>query len=196
MALDKPLPGREFLEAVDILPTLAPTQQRSTDLRLQYDPEWLAITRALHTSLKIGKRGEPTPPDLGEAVYRPMVDKERRWVEENIVRKDRLEIPENFSVTAPPHMPGDPESADRQPDEYTNPQTREFCRLLDVENLWDATDEERAVRKAGRPPLDESSEIRGTDSRADRSSKRGGRDGRSGGRAGKASGLGDRSPAP
>lgn len=177
MALDKPLPGREFLEVIDILPASTPNQQPGTAFRLQYDPEWLAITRAFHTSLRIGKRGEPTPPDLGETIYRPVIDKARKWVEENIVQKNRLDIPENFSMSAPPHQPGGLENTNRQPDEYTNPQTAEFCRLLGIDNLWDAADEERAVRKAGRPPLDEPNDIRGTDSRADRSSRGSGRGG-------------------
>ncbi|RYP70563.1 hypothetical protein DL771_005382 [Monosporascus sp. 5C6A] len=128
-------------------PKLNPGQR----YHLHYDPEWLAITRVFAQYLTIGDREAQTPPDLGENVYFPMIDKERIWVEENIVQKGRLGVPENFTTTAPPHRKGDPETVSHQPDEYTNPQTVTFCELVGVPNLWDASSEERAERKAKGP---------------------------------------------
>ncbi|GKT76174.1 lariat debranching enzyme domain-containing protein [Colletotrichum tofieldiae] len=158
LALDKCLPRRHFLQLLEahphnVLPADQPSPTRP--FRLQYDPEWLAITRVFHTSLKIGDPSAQPSPNLGEEHYVPLVDAERRWVEENVVKKDRLDVPLNFEITAPPHVEGEPESVPHQPFEYTNPQTSAFCELLEVENLWDASEEERMERKAKGPPAGE-----------------------------------------
>ena len=163
MALDKPLPGRKYLQLADVVPVLAPPSTRKvpkegtkleTNYKLEYDPEWLAITRVFHKDLVFGDRQAKTPENLGEAAYIPMIEKERAWVEENIVQKGKLEIPENFEFTAPPMIDGHMEEMDveKQPAEYTNPQTSAFCRLLNLPNLWDATPEEREARSAKGPP--------------------------------------------
>lgn len=158
LALDKCLPGRKFLQLCEIHPFDAsdlaahPPNPSGPRYRLQYDPEWLAITRVFAASLTIGDPGAQTPPDLGEAHYLPLVEAERAWVEENIVRKGKLDVPENFAVTAPPHAPGNPESTDAQPDEYSNPQTEAFCALVGVPNLWAASEEERSERRQRGPP--------------------------------------------
>ncbi|KAH8678304.1 lariat debranching enzyme [Xylariales sp. PMI_506] len=155
LALDKAMPGRKFIQLCYLKPVTTPPTESTYQLRLEYDPEWLAITRVFHPYLTIGDREAKTPVNEGEAVYQPMIDKERLWVDENIVSKDKLAVPLNFEFTAPPHNPGDPEVADHQPDEYTNPQMVAFCELLELKNLWDATPEDRATRKAQGPPPEE-----------------------------------------
>ncbi|KAI1136809.1 lariat debranching enzyme, C-terminal domain-containing protein [Hypoxylon sp. FL0543] len=187
LALDKALPGRKFLQLCSLLPVdpahmaaFPPSSDTKQRYRLQYDPEWLAITRVFSPVLTIGDRTARTPPDLGEEEYRPMIDAERTWVEENVVRRGKLDVPENFAITAEPHRPGvDPETVDYQPDEYTNPQTVAFCELLSLPNLWDSSPEERAERKAKGPAPPEP--------RRDGDGFRGGRGGGRGGR-----GRGDR----
>ncbi|KAF3070609.1 Lariat debranching enzyme [Daldinia childiae] len=159
LALDKCLPGRKFVQLCSATPvdptnltTFPPSTDRKQRYRLQYDPEWLAITRVFAPHLTIGDPTAQTPPDSGEAAYQPMIDHERAWVEENIVRAGKLDIPKNFTLTAPPHRPGvDPQTVNYQPDEYTNPQTTAFCELVGVSNLWDASPEERAERKEKGP---------------------------------------------
>lgn len=173
LALDKCLPGRKFIQLNYLLPVDS-THVISTDkLRLQYDPEWLAINRVFHQYLAFGNREAKTPPNLGEAVYLPMIVKERAWVQEHIVEKGKLDVPENFEHTATPHVPSSPEKVNNQPDEYTNPQTVVFCKLLVLENLWDATAEERAQRKAAGPSPEAS--------RSNQGNFRGGRGGNRGG---------------
>ncbi|KAI1322096.1 lariat debranching enzyme, C-terminal domain-containing protein [Xylariaceae sp. FL0255] len=161
MALDKCLPGRKFIQLSTLQPVdsanlvLHPPGSTSTSsldsskqrYKLQYDPEWLAITRVF---ANIGIF-DSVPQDLGEAAYNKKIDVERAWVDEHIVGKDKLAVPENFSITAPPHVQGDPETVNYQPEEYTNPQTVAFCELLEIPNHWDATPEERAERKANAP---------------------------------------------
>ncbi|KAI8269444.1 lariat debranching enzyme [Colletotrichum sp. SAR11_239] len=159
LALDKCLPRRHFLQLLEarphnVLPADQPAPARP--FRLQYDPEWLAITRVFHPTLKIGDPSAHTPQDLGEEHYAPLIDAERKWVEENVVAKGKLDVPLNFEVTAPPHTEGEPESVPHQPFEYTSPQTAAFCELLEIQNIWDASEEERLERKARGPPAGES----------------------------------------
>ncbi|CEI63934.1 unnamed protein product [Fusarium venenatum] len=158
LALDKCLPGRHFLQLCDLQPfnletsSEYPPAPESPRWRLQYDPEWLAITRVFHDSLVIGDRNAQTPPDLGEDHYQPLIQKEREWVDDNIVKAGKLDVPYNFEITAPPHVPGGPEIVNTQPSEYTNPQTTTFCEIMGLSNIWDATEQERRQRKAQGPP--------------------------------------------
>ncbi|EHA47612.1 lariat debranching enzyme [Pyricularia oryzae 70-15] len=183
LALSKCLPGHDFLQLCDISPLDRSSTGSSNDTppkyRLEYDPEWLAITRVFASELIIGDSNATATTDLGEEHYKPLIQAERTWVEENIVAKDKLAIPENFVITAPPHIPGQPEGVPEQPDEYTNPQTSAFCELLGVKNLWNATDEERLERKNQGPPPDQGG-------------FRGGRGGGSGGGRGGRGGFGGR----
>ncbi|CAK7203278.1 lariat debranching enzyme [Sporothrix eucalyptigena] len=175
LALDKCLPGRHFLQLCEIGPAesaaaasskgsvakgketgdkIDKTAGSGPRFKLEYDPEWLAITRVFANDLIIGDRNTPVAPDLGEAHYRPLVDAERAWVEENIVAKGRLAVPHDFELTAPIHnpVPGQPETyAKGQPNEYTNPHTAAFCELLQVPNVWHATKQERGERKQRGP---------------------------------------------
>ncbi|KAG8839251.1 hypothetical protein FRB91_007129, partial [Serendipita sp. 411] len=59
LALDKCLPGRTFLEIIDI-PTSTPVDD-NTPPRFTFDPEWLAICRAMHPLLSTERRSTIQP---------------------------------------------------------------------------------------------------------------------------------------
>ncbi|KAI5285359.1 hypothetical protein KEM54_000632, partial [Ascosphaera aggregata] len=134
---------------------------KQPDFRLEYDPEWLAITKALASELSYGcEPDSPLPPDKGDVSYLPSITAARAWVEQNIVEKNRLAIPHNFTHTAPPITDfDDPEQiripmgmdVKDQPKEYTNPQTVAYCEMLEINNVFDISEEEREERRKKGP---------------------------------------------
>jgi lariat debranching enzyme len=158
LALDKCLPGRKFLQLLEISPYtssengLTPVMPKSRPKpRFEYDPEWLAITRVFASDIVLGDKNGKASDDQGEAHYRPLIEIEQTWVNENIVEKGKLEIPENFVLTAPTFEVGMPEIVDEGPLEYNNPQMEQFCDLVGIENKFFATEEEREQRMKDGP---------------------------------------------
>jgi hypothetical protein len=157
LALDKCETNREFLQLLEVEPISGPPIRRSPYrlFKLEYDPEWLAILRVFAPDLELG--GNPTKtmaPDRGEAYYRDRIAEEAEWVNEHIVQKDLLDIPENFTTTAPIFDPNLRVDSLEMPREYTNPQTSEFCKLLGIENKFDMSEQERDARMARGPRPD------------------------------------------
>ncbi|KAI9874153.1 MAG: hypothetical protein M1830_010133 [Pleopsidium flavum] len=160
LALDKCLPNRKFLQILDVEPMRQPASPitHARPLRLEYDKEWLAITRFFAADLSLGDPSASVPPNKGEAHYRPLIEKEEEWVEEHIVKPGKMTIPENFEPTAPAYDPAMGIRVMEQPWEYTNPQTAQFCSLLGIENKFHASDEEREARRnAGPRPAEQRS---------------------------------------
>ncbi|KAH0149199.1 hypothetical protein KCU67_g11159, partial [Aureobasidium melanogenum] len=92
-------------------------------LQLEYDTEWLAITRAFASELNIG--GDPNtraPPDLGEAHYAPLISASETWIKENV---KNMTIPDNFEITAPVFDAAAGTHVQGAPREYTNNQTKQ-----------------------------------------------------------------------
>jgi lariat debranching enzyme len=159
LALDKCLPGRKFLQLLDVYPcgisanpsaSVSPSSSRPQP-KFEYDPEWLAITRVFATDLELGDKNARPSEDLGEAHYAPLIEKELEWVKENVVKNGKLEIPENFVLTAPPFQVGMPEIVKEGPVEYNHPQMQHFCDLVGIENKFFATDQEKQERMSRGP---------------------------------------------
>ena len=154
LALDKCLPKRKFLQFLELDP-IRQTDGISTSFpQLQYDKEWLAITRVF------AHEGDPTkrfsaerafPPDKGEAYYAPLIAAQEDWVEDNLVQKAKMTIPDNFLKTADVYDSRVSIQTREQPKEYTNPQSVAFCDLLGIENHFDATEEDREERRQRGP---------------------------------------------
>jgi len=130
LALDKCLPKRDFLEIVDIpVSNKLAIPGKGSAPRLTFDPEWLAISRALHPYLSTSKIQAALPkPDEARA----MIASELEWVRENVENgglKDISEV-QKFWRTAP--GPGQEQPAGSM--WYTNPQTEAFARMLQVSN--------------------------------------------------------------
>ncbi|KAI4207672.1 MAG: hypothetical protein LQ348_000520 [Seirophora lacunosa] len=152
LALDKCLPGRRFLQILDVDPASQATEAcANPQQRLSYDKEWLAITRAFR---HISPLTSPVPYDQGELHYRPLIDAEEAWVEEHLVKTGRMVIPENFEITAPVYDPEVGLHPKEHPREYTNPQTVAVCAMLEMDNFFNASEEEREARMADAPPDD------------------------------------------
>ncbi|KAF1944471.1 lariat debranching enzyme [Clathrospora elynae] len=175
LALDKCLPKRSFLQLLEIDPHTPAQFQRP--LQLQYDKEWLAITRLFADHLQVGDPYAQVPSDQGDVSYRPRVEKEMAWVEENIVKAGKMTIPEDFTQTAPVYEPELGIRVLETPQEFSNPHTQNFCDLLQIPNVFHATDEERAQLIQSGPRPEQQRSNRGGGGGGYRGGHRGGRGG-------------------
>ncbi|KAG5339861.1 hypothetical protein C0989_003254 [Termitomyces sp. Mn162] len=141
LALDKCLPRRQFLEVLDIsCPAFDTAKQslRRPKPNISFDPHWLAITRAFHPMLSLGRKQAPLP---DEAEARASVERELQWVNEHVPKKLggkwAVEKCQKFVKTAmsvSPRETGRMKSRTRGPSTYTNPQTVALCDLLEMPN--------------------------------------------------------------
>ncbi|TPX57380.1 hypothetical protein PhCBS80983_g03869 [Powellomyces hirtus] len=131
LALDKCLPGRDFLQVIDF------PEADDSALHLSYDEEWLAIMRATHDLFSLSNDQKKVPED-SEISRR--IEQDVLWVKENISSKlDGLRVPDNFVMTAPAHVPSATGPKVYRPTRagkpYLNPQTVALCDLLGLKNM-------------------------------------------------------------
>ncbi|KAE8357019.1 lariat debranching enzyme, C-terminal domain-containing protein [Aspergillus coremiiformis] len=152
LALDKCLPNREFLQLVEFN-TISDLEgaQCERPYSLQYDREWLAITRVFANDLHLGDPTVKPPADKGDTVYSPQIVEEEKWIEEHVAQPGKMTIPENFVSTAPPYDPAVPIITEQMPPEYNNSQTAQFCELIGIENKFHLSNEEQEARMAAGP---------------------------------------------
>ena len=153
LALDKCEPSRDFLQLLEI-PSLTNDKAAPSTrpFKLQYDKEWLAITRVFAPELELGgTEHDVAPPHKGDAYYRDRIIQGEMWVEKNVVQAGRLEVPENFVQTAPIYDPDLDVPEEASPREYTNPQTSQFCDLVGIDNKFDFDENDRTNRMKSGP---------------------------------------------
>lgn len=90
LALDKCLPNKHFLQLLEVEPHSTTTTNIQRPLGLEYDEEWLAITRLFAKDLQVGDPDAVVPIDRGEAVYRPEIEQEVDWVKEHVVKPGKM----------------------------------------------------------------------------------------------------------
>jgi lariat debranching enzyme len=150
LALGKCETYQEFLQLLEVGAISEDSGMHSQrPFKLSYDPEWLAILRVFAPELTLG--GQPhdvVPRHRGETYYRDRIVEEEKWIDEHVVQPAKLEIPANFTITAPIYDPDlhiDPQD---MPREVTNPQTNVFCGLIGIDNPFDIGEDERDARMA------------------------------------------------
>ncbi|KAK6938036.1 Lariat debranching enzyme, C-terminal [Dillenia turbinata] len=122
LALDKCLPGRKYLQIVDI-------ESGPSPYEIYYDEEWLAITRKFNSIFPLTK----SRADLGNA----QLDLQdcRQWVRDRILTRGSK--PFEFERTLPCYDPSESVSNSSIPGLGRNPQTLSFLDLLELPYLLD-----------------------------------------------------------
>ncbi|GLI69873.1 hypothetical protein VaNZ11_014590 [Volvox africanus] len=134
LALDKCLPGREFLQVIEV-----EAPQLLGEPELQYDEEWLAILRSTHhlTNLDFkhhalpgmgGLRSGPQPEDVV-------------FVRQTLAARGTSRVPDNFVVTAESYNPALGQRHGRMPQRHQrNPQTVALMDMLGLPYNLDHND--------------------------------------------------------
>jgi len=129
LALSKCGHQKQFLQIIQI----AAPRPKDAVVQLEFDPLWLAITRACHPFLSLEYKQTPLP--TNREASRALVDTELAWIETNLSSGGRVAVDsiQQFSKTAPSTLDhgGD---LDGFPLVYTNPQTEALMKFLHLEN--------------------------------------------------------------
>ncbi|KAK9457291.1 DBR1-domain-containing protein [Dipodascopsis uninucleata] len=134
LSLDKCVPRRKFLHVVKVpVREYSESYSESLEVNLQYDPEWLAITKSMDSKFPFTNPIVTLPSSTSTLEeLKCDIKSAREWVENEIVQKNLLDIPRNFRKTA--KYSYEVKNEDDQPEAYSNNQTEQFCRMLDIKN--------------------------------------------------------------
>ncbi|XP_010250324.1 PREDICTED: lariat debranching enzyme isoform X2 [Nelumbo nucifera] len=130
LALDKCLPGRKFLQVVEI-------ESKPGPYEIQYDEEWLAITKNFNCIFPLTRRLV----HLGNLQVN--LQDYRQWVRDKI--KTRGAKPFDFTRTLPIYDPSCPGSNGSIPGHQRNPQTESLLKFLELPYVLDSTSESNVL---------------------------------------------------
>jgi lariat debranching enzyme len=127
LALDKCLPGRDFLQILDIEPS-DPTHPYATrdnegNLHFYYDAEWLAILRASMPLYSTDIHQAPLPARLDLSEHQQALEQ----------KVHAMRIPANFQRTCSPYDPSQQyQPYHRMAGPFDNPQTTALCESFEI----------------------------------------------------------------
>eukprot|EP00088_Acartia_fossae_P049504 TRINITY_DN5455_c1_g1_i9.p1 TRINITY_DN5455_c1_g1~~TRINITY_DN5455_c1_g1_i9.p1 ORF type:complete len:543 (-),score=132.16 TRINITY_DN5455_c1_g1_i9:340-1968(-) len=131
LALDKCLPGRRFLQVLDIGPPV-----QNDDISIQYDADWLAILKSTNHLISVEKKPRYTPgPGCGERYDFTPTPGELENVKKMF--DGCLDIPYNFAQSVLAYKPNGQRpklSMVHQPHATVNSQTTQFCQKLGIQD--------------------------------------------------------------
>ncbi|WIA35356.1 hypothetical protein OEZ86_003807 [Tetradesmus obliquus] len=120
LALDKCLPGRDFLQVVEL--------DVQGPLELCYDAEWLAVLRSTHQLMSTSR----TAPPLPDTRTGPKPE-DVAFVEQLLQQRGSSSIPNNFAPTAPAYNPAAGRARGNMPRaDLRNPQTEALLEMLQL----------------------------------------------------------------
>ncbi|CAF0889422.1 unnamed protein product [Didymodactylos carnosus] len=125
LSLDKCLPGREFLQVLDIEP-INPTKINSN--RLTLDPEWLCILKKTDNLLNV-HRTHTYLPNKSQQSSMP-TEEDIKSLHEDF--GDQFEVPDMFQITAPTYTSEKSSSTSINQQQKINPQTELLCQMLGI----------------------------------------------------------------
>ncbi|XP_023346155.1 lariat debranching enzyme [Eurytemora carolleeae] len=130
LALDKCLPGRRFLQVVE----LGEPVGENDEIVLRYDKTWLAVLKSTNHLTSVERKTRYTPgPGSNERFDFQPTEAEIREIKE--LFKDDFEIPFNFEQSALAFKPTGARinmSQVKQPEATVNRQTTELCKKLGI----------------------------------------------------------------